>query len=68
MTTISKRYMKNIKVTNIVWDTDGEDVDLPTSLEIKVPKNLDVENELSDLITQKYGWLISSLNYREVSS
>jgi hypothetical protein len=60
--------MKNIKVTNIVWDTDGEDVDLPTSLEIKVPKNLDVENELSDLITQKYGWLISSLNYREVSS
>jgi hypothetical protein len=68
MIIISKRYMKNIKVTNIVWDTDGEDVDLPTSLEIKVPKNLDVENELSDLITQKYGWLISSLNYREVSS
>ena len=30
--------------TNIEWDTDGEDIDLPNTLEIDVPDSTDAED------------------------
>ena len=49
------------KATNIKWDTDGEDVEelgLPTELII----DADDEFEVADALSDKFGWLVASLN------
>lgn len=45
-----------MKAINILWDTDGEDVTLPT--EIEIPDNIDPENEdaISDYISDVTGF------------
>lgn len=43
-----------IKIYDIEWDTDGEDVDLPS--EIIVETDNDDPEYLSDLITDEYGF------------
>lgn len=45
-----------MKAINILWDTDGEDVNLPT--EIEIPDNIDPENEdaISDYISDVTGF------------
>lgn len=42
------------KAVNIIWDTDGEDVDLPT--EIDIPEDMDDEDEISDYLSEKTGF------------
>jgi hypothetical protein len=50
------------KVTNIKYDTDGEDVNLPNELEITVPDNIQsqgyeaTEQYISDEISNKTGF------------
>ena len=44
-----KRY-----AVNIIWDTDGEDVDLPT--EIEIPDYLIEDEDISDFITEATGF------------
>lgn len=49
-----------VRVSGIEWDTDGEDVDLPSDVTIEVDEDMsdeDVVNKVSD----KYGWCISSV-------
>ena len=43
-----------MKATDIMWDTDGEKVDLPT--EIKIPEGMTDEDEISDYITDLTGF------------
>ena len=43
-----------MKATNIIWDTDGEDVDLPT--EILLPPGMTDEDEISDYISDVTGF------------
>ena len=43
-----------MKATNIIWDTDGEDVDLPT--EIQLPPGMTDEDEISDYISDMTGF------------
>lgn len=43
-----------LKATNIDWDTDGEDVDLPT--EIDIPEGMTDEDDISDYISDKTGF------------
>lgn len=44
-----------MKVVNIVWDTDGENIALPT--EIEIPDDIaDDEDEISDYITDQTGF------------
>jgi hypothetical protein len=48
-----------LKISNIQYDTDGEDIDLPETLKMTLPSNLsDSEyNELaSDYISDTTGW------------
>ncbi len=45
-----------IEVTDIEWETDGEDVDLPTT--VRVPA--DLEYEIADYLSNEYGWLVVS--------
>ena len=49
--------MTKFIVTGIKYDTDGEKVDLPDSLEIEVPDNEeDIEQFLSDEISNRTGF------------
>ena len=59
-----------IKVTNIVYDTDGESIsDLPTEMIVNVDGVIDIESEIADqqsiadAISDKTGWCVSSYNY-----
>lgn len=48
------------KVTNIDYDTDGEEIELPTELEIDVPTNItdgyEIEEYISDEISNTSGF------------
>lgn len=46
-------------VTDIVWDTDGEDVDLPEAT--RVPAIIE-DDAVADYLSDVYGWCIRSLS------
>jgi hypothetical protein len=52
-----------IKVTNIVYDTDGESVDLPSEMIVNVDGVIDIDQEIADAISDKTGWCVGSYNY-----
>lgn len=57
--------MPLIKVTNIDWDTDGEDVDdLPNSLIFE----FEDEEYIADVLSDHYGWCINSFDYESGSA
>ena len=43
-----------MKAINIIWDTDGENIELPN--EIEVPDKMTDEEEISDYITDETGF------------
>ena len=45
-------------VTNIKWETDGEEVDLPT--EVEVDDDFLSDDEIADYLSDTYGWLVIS--------
>lgn len=58
-----------IKVTNIVWDTDGEIVDLPT--EVIIPEEdagelaEDIgyyDDDLANYLSDRYGWCLETFS------
>ena len=58
--------MRKIKVFEISYDTDGEDVDLPETLEIEVSDDEeDVEGFLSEKICDITGYLHLGFYYTE---
>ena len=43
-----------VEVFNIVWDTDGEDVDLPTEMEIEVNEDeVQGQDEIVDFVSEE---------------
>ena len=50
------------RATNIEWDTDGEDVDLP-SVDIV---EADSAEEVADVLSDKHGFCIRSLGIEEI--
>lgn len=54
----------NIQFFNIVWDTDGEVVDLPTEVTLEVAADLVVSLEGADTLTDKYGYCVHSFEFR----
>ncbi len=49
---------KTFKVS-VVWETDGQDVDLPEVVEI--PDYIKKENyDIADYLSSQYGWLVKS--------
>lgn len=44
-------------VSDIIWETDGEEVDLPT--EVEVDDNMS-DDEITDYLSDTYGWLAIS--------
>lgn len=44
-------------VTDIIWDTDGEIVALPTEVEVEDGLS---DDEVADYLSDTYGWLVFS--------
>jgi hypothetical protein len=64
----NKNNQKLIKVNvyDIDWDVDNqEDLrELPVDLlEVDLPADMDLENELADAISDAYGFTVNSLQY-----
>ena len=47
-------------VSGIEWDTDGEEVDLPSKVSIEV-ENDDSDDDIVNKVSDEYGWLITSV-------
>ena len=48
-----------MKVTNIIWATDGENAGLPE--EVRVYEPID-EEDIADWLSDSYGWLVESFS------
>lgn len=53
--------MKNYTLTNIVWDTEGEQVNLPTTMTVFTED----ESEAIEVASDKTGWCILSADVEE---
>lgn len=47
---------KAFQVRNIKWQTDGDEVALPTSASVECPN----EASIADHLSESYGWLVES--------
>ena len=58
------------KVWDISWDTDGEDVDLPTELTVVVPEEVFAsdgeEDYISDWLSDEYGFCHNGFLFKEI--
>jgi hypothetical protein len=50
------------RATDIEWDTDGEDVDLPSEDIVEA----DSADEVADALSDKHGFCIRSLDVKEI--
>lgn len=46
-------------VSNIKWETDGYEVDLPTEVEVEDEMS---DDEIADFLSDTYGWLVISFS------
>jgi hypothetical protein len=57
--------MKVTRAYDIVWETDGEDVDLPT--EVELPRDFgDDDDAIVNYLSDEYGWLVISYERESV--
>lgn len=60
--------MLAIRIYNIAYDTDGEDdIELPTEFVVTVEDNEDVEDQLSDYITEQTGFCHFGFEFEEIA-
>jgi len=55
-----------VRFFNIVWDTDGEAVDLPVEVEMVVEADLDVAEDGADVLSDTYGFCVFSFEWEAV--
>lgn len=55
----------HVRVYNIIWDTDGEDVDLPDSLVLMAEGESaeEMQEAISDALSEHFGWCVSNFDY-----
>ena len=52
-----------IHITNIVWDAD-DSLELPNTETLEVPDGTNLEDtDLSDILSDKYGYCVDSLTF-----
>lgn len=49
-----------MKAVDIIWETDGEEIDLPTEVELPSDFDRDDEDAITDYLSDEYGWLVIS--------
>tara|TARA_R110002051_G_scaffold234731_1_gene296218 strand:- start:1030 stop:1443 length:414 start_codon:yes stop_codon:yes gene_type:complete len=52
----------------VKWKTDGKDVDLPASVTLPRGMNPEDEERVSEWLSAKHGWLVSSYSFDETES
>ncbi|MBI5573611.1 MAG: hypothetical protein HY919_03550 [Elusimicrobia bacterium] len=52
-----------ILVYNIKWDTDGQKVKLPKSVEITASEDFDPEYDIADVLSDNFDFLIYGANF-----
>ncbi len=52
----------------VKWKTDGEDVDLPASVTLPRGMNPEDEERVSEWLSAKHGWLVSSYLFDETEN
>lgn len=58
---MTDNQVKVIKVSNIIWDTDGLNVrGLPKELNLSVPADTEAD-EVAEILSEEYSWLVDSL-------
>lgn len=56
-----------VMVTNIVWDCDGEDCDLPAEVTMQVYGDAsDLSEEISEKLSADYGFCVETFRYRVI--
>lgn len=58
--------MRTVNFYNIDWDTDGEEIDLPTDVILTVDEDIDVFLEGADLLSDEYGFCVNSFSFQEL--
>ena len=58
--------IKHYRAYNINWDTDNEDVELPTEVFFDADSDIDVSAEGANIISDKHGWCINSFDFEEL--
>lgn len=54
------------RVFDIDYDTDGQDVDLPSELIFEADGIEDPASELADLVSDKTGWCVNHFEFQAV--
>ncbi len=58
---------RKVRAFNIKYDTDEEEVDLPAEIVFEnVSEDVDLEEEIANMISDKTGWCVSSVEYEIV--
>lgn len=54
----------NVRITDIVWDTDGEQVNLPEEVTVDTAAEgiEDPEAQIADWLSDRYGWCVTSFS------
>ena len=47
-----------MKIKNITWETDGEEVKLPTEVDLPNGIEPDDDDAINDYLSDTYGWLV----------
>lgn len=55
--------MATYRVMNIEYDTDGEAVDLPTTMVITIDDDADVEEAIVEEVSGQTGWCVLELDF-----
>lgn len=56
---------KVTRVYDVIWETDGEEIDLPT--EVELPRDFgDDDDAITDFLSDEYGWLVISYERESV--
>ena len=58
------RGMVEVECSDIEWDTDGENIDLPKTVRIMLESSENVGSDVVDRLSDTYGWCIKSLKYK----
>lgn len=57
------------EITDIKWDTEGEEVDLPSKvqIDIMVDEGDDIDDMLASRLSDDYGWTVNAFHYKDVT-
>ena len=58
--------MKKIHAFDIEWDLDNEDVYIPTDVYVELEDDEDPAEDLANVLSDMFGFLVISCNYEEV--